>query len=109
MSAGTEGTNGVSLGHDRTESSETESVYGAAAGGNSLDARNSAALDNLASELETLRTHWEATNKNYRLSTNFDFDPPAEGKKSEEGVANSGLSESLADWRKKLDADDKAK
>lgn len=107
--ASTEGTNGVSLGHDRTESSETESVYGTAAGGNSLDARNSAALDNLASELETLRTHWEATNKNYRLSNNFDFDPPAEGKKSEEAAANSGLSESLADWRKKLDADDKAK
>lgn len=101
--AASDSTNGAvaPLGHARAESSEAGSEYG----GNSLDARNSAALDNLASELETLRTHWEATNKNYRLSTNFDFDPPADGKKSEDANA-SGLSESLADWRKKLDAEE---
>jgi chromosome segregation ATPase len=100
----TSGSNGTAaLGHSRNESSEGESVYG----GNSLDARNSAALDNLASELETLRSHWEATNKNYRLSTNFDFESPAPvGKKPEEASANSGLSESLADWRKRLDTED---
>ena len=90
------GTNG--LGHSRNESSDTESAYG----GNGLDARNSAALDNLASELETLRTHWEATNKNYRLSTNFEFDPPTKTKNDDE----HGLSSSLADWRKRLDTED---
>ncbi|KAJ6443987.1 kelch-domain-containing protein [Purpureocillium lavendulum] len=93
-------------GHARSESSETESAYG----GNGLDARNSAALDNLASELETLRSHWEATNKNYRLSTNFDFDQPTPvgGKKDDDSApgASLGLSESLADWRKRLDTDD---
>lgn len=95
--------NGLSLGHTRNESSETESAYD----GNGADNRNSAALDNLASELETLRSHWEATNKNYRLSTNFDFDQPAVSKKDDDGgVAGLGLSESLADWRKRLDTDD---
>jgi chromosome segregation ATPase len=95
-------TNGLNLGHTRDESSEVGSVYG----GNGLDARNSAALDNLASELETLRSHWEATNKNYRLSTNFDLDSPADAKKGDDGIASAGLSESLADWRKKLDAEE---
>lgn len=94
--------NGAGLGHARDESSEVESVYGHS----STDGRNSAALDNLASELETLRTHWEATNKNYRLSGNFDFDPPADLKKENDGMAGAGLSESLADWRKKLDAEE---
>lgn len=97
------GSNGLSLGHKRDESSEVESVYGHS----SMDGRNSAALDNLASELETLRTHWEATNKNYRLSGNFDFDPPADIKK-DDGLPGAGLSESLADWRKKLDAEEQA-
>lgn len=36
--------------------------------GVSHHARNSLALDNLASELETLRTHWETTAKEHRLS-----------------------------------------
>lgn len=36
--------------------------------------RNSMALDSLASELETLRSHWQNTNKNYRLSNSFDID-----------------------------------
>lgn len=92
-------TNGA--GSHRKDSADAESNYGSNGG---VDARNSMALDNLASELETLRSHWEATNKNYRLSTNFDFDTP--DAKHEEGGGH-GLSESLADWRKKLDADEK--
>ncbi|KAK0390907.1 hypothetical protein NLU13_0410 [Sarocladium strictum] len=91
--------NGGSYGHTRQESSEAGSVYG----GNGVDGRNSAALDNLASELETLRSHWEATNKNYRLSTNFEFDSNAVRDKDSAGI---GLSESLADWRKRLDHDE---
>ncbi|KAL1843289.1 hypothetical protein VTJ49DRAFT_2398 [Mycothermus thermophilus] len=106
-------------GHMRQEStaSDAESLYGVGAaardsiavGGGAFggNARDSAALDSLANELETLRSQWEATNKNYRLSTTFDFDtnpaasPAILGKKDEGGVA--GLSESLADWRKKMD------
>ncbi|KAK5663165.1 hypothetical protein OQA88_6582 [Cercophora sp. LCS_1] len=87
-------TNG--LGHLRQESSEAESIYGGVG-----DARNSTALDNLANELETLRTHWEATNKNYRLSSTFDFEAHGGPKRDER--ASIGLSESLADWRKRLD------
>jgi len=102
-------TNGGGMGHVRQESSEAGSIYDDRVG----DARNSAALDNLASELETLRSHWEATNKNYRLSNTFDFEglpssssaavpPMGTGTKKDdhEGI---GLSESLADWRKRLD------
>lgn len=86
------------VGHQRQESSEAGSVYGGLG-----DARNSAALDNLADELDQLRTKWEATSENYRLSTAFDFE--GANKKSEDGVG-LGLSESLADWRKRLDTDD---
>lgn len=90
-------------GHTRQESSDAGSVYSPMG-----DARNSAALDNLANELETLRSHWEATNKNYRLSNTFDFDTgPVAASGAAQGEAkngdNSALSESLADWRKKLD------
>ncbi|EFX02401.1 cell polarity protein [Grosmannia clavigera kw1407] len=100
---------GGSFGHARQDSSEAGSTYG--------EARNSAALDNLANELETLRSHWEATNKNYRLSNAFDFDNGGAGGGNNNGRAASssptkdgkedgglGLSESLADWRKRLDS-----
>ena len=98
------GSNGLSMGHARNESSEAESVYD----GNGLDARNSTALDNLADELETLRSHWQANNKNYRLSTNFDFDTAAASRKEDEPVVGSGVHESLADWRKRLDGEEAA-
>jgi hypothetical protein len=111
------------LGHNRQESSEAESLYGGLG-----DARNSTALDNLATELETLRSHWEATNKSYRLSNTFDFEGHqpggagngpsgasagavggsglgrgAGGDNNVAGGTGLGLSESLADWRKRLD------
>ena len=96
------GANGTSAGHIRQESSDAESAYGGLS-----EARNSAALDNLANELETLRSHWEATNKNYRLSNTFDFDtgatPTAKKADKENDENGLGLSESLADWRKRLD------
>ncbi|KAI4866169.1 hypothetical protein F4820DRAFT_265571 [Hypoxylon rubiginosum] len=92
-------TNGT--GHNRQESSEAGSLYG----GTISEARNSTALDNLANELDMLRTHWEATNKSYRLSTNFDFEGVS-NKKEDDGVG-LGLSESLADWRKRLDTEER--
>ncbi|OBT99307.1 Negative regulator of mitotic exit [Pseudogymnoascus verrucosus] len=67
--------------------------------------RNSMALDSLASELETLRTHWETTSKNYRQSTNFDLErPDGDDDGQSGGQEQHGLSNSLADWRKRLDS-----
>lgn len=66
---------------------------------NSAATRNSMALDNLASELDALRSHWETTNKAYRLSDRFDFERTPTSEKSE-------LSESLSQWRKRMDLDD---
>jgi hypothetical protein len=66
-------------------------------------------LDSLANELETLRTHWETTNKNYRLSNAFDFEdraPVGPGSALTAGNVGEGLSGSLADWRKRLDAEE---
>ncbi|KAJ8123105.1 hypothetical protein O1611_g9674 [Lasiodiplodia mahajangana] len=86
-------------GHARQESSEAESIYGEFG-----NARNSAALENLASELDLLRSHWETRNKSsYRLSNAFDFETP----KREDDVHGLGLSESLADWRKRLDTEER--
>lgn len=90
--------NGGGLGHTRQESSEAESLYGGLG-----DARNSLALENLADELDQLRSKWEATNENYRLSNAFEFET---SKKEDDGVG-LGLSESLADWRKRLDTEEK--
>ncbi|XDG07746.1 hypothetical protein ABKA04_007361 [Annulohypoxylon sp. FPYF3050] len=94
--------NGGGMGHIRQESSEAESTYGGFD-----NARNSTALDNLANELDMLRSHWEATNKNYRLSNTFDFEG-AGTKKDDDGVG-LGLSEHLADWRKRLDTEENDK
>jgi len=84
-------------GHERQESSEAESVYGGLG-----DARNSAALDSLASELDMLRSHWESRKVN-RLSNAFDFDGTI---KRDDESRSLGLSESLADWRKRLEAEE---
>lgn len=81
-------------GHSHTDSIDNESFSTTG-----LD-RNSMALDNLASELETLRTQWEGTHRTYRLSNNFDFDREPNGSGGE-------LSNSLATWRKRLDAEER--
>jgi Kelch motif len=86
--------------------------------------RSSTALDGLASELEALRTHWETTNKNYRLSDRFEFErsPPTPsgtlagslglglggsaggvGKADDGANEREGMSESLASWRRRLE------
>lgn len=60
--------------------------------------RNSMALDNLASELDALRSHWETTNKAYRLSDRFDFERNPTADKN-----GLGMNESLAPWRSAAD------
>ena len=78
--------------HARADSMSQDSTYGP-------DNRSSVALDSLASELETLRSHWETTNRNYRLSSQFDFDRTPTS-------AHGDLSDSLANWRRRLDLEE---
>ncbi|RFU27165.1 hypothetical protein B7463_g9168, partial [Scytalidium lignicola] len=99
-------TNGTTLNHQRDLSgngsiSEEESNYASP-----LDNRNSMALDSLATELETLRAHWETTNKNYRLSNVFDFDEQSPTTHRDVSPKGTDLSGSIADWRKRLDAEE---
>lgn len=61
------------------------------------DPRSSVALDSLATELDALRSHWENTNKTYRMSTAFDFE------KSPTSAEAGEFSNSLARWRQRLD------
>ena len=64
--------------------------------------RNSLALDSLASELETLRSQWADTHRTYRLSNQFDF----ERSTPTSATGPGSMSDSLANWRKRLDAED---
>jgi len=83
--------------------------------------RNSDHLANLADELDMLRSQWEATNKNYRVSGIFDFETNAPVSPGSPGTlrlgseasdhhgghsGHGGLNESLANWRRKLDEAD---
>lgn len=96
------------VGSSATTTHERNSIGHESISENSMfanDNRNSMALDSLASELETLRTQWETTNKNYRLSNFGDYeDRPTTGKSDAE--SGPQLSGSLADWRKRLDAEE---
>ncbi|KAI5284260.1 Negative regulator of mitotic exit, partial [Ascosphaera aggregata] len=81
-----------------------------------VDQRTSLALDSLTSELDALRSHWEASNRrNYRLSSNTiepdredltrvheEFEVGGEDGKEEPFI----LSESLVGWRKKLEEEE---
>jgi chromosome segregation ATPase len=60
--------------------------------------RNSMALDNLASELDALRSHWETTNKAYRLSDRFEFEKAPSGEQGE-------MADSLSQWRHHVSAE----
>lgn len=89
------------LGHSRQESSEVESIYGGVG-----DARGSMALKDLASELDQLRSKWEATtSNNYRLSNTFEFEKV--GSKKDDDAVGLSLSGNLADWRARLDAEER--
>lgn len=72
---------------------------------NNPNNRNSLALDSLASELETLRSHWADTHRTYRLSNQFDF----ERSTPTSATGPGGMSDSLANWRKRLDAEEAQK
>ncbi|KAK8155248.1 hypothetical protein BKA80DRAFT_209100 [Phyllosticta citrichinensis] len=61
--------------------------------------RSSMALDSLATELESLRSNWESTNRAYRLSERFDFDRTPTS-------AAGDLSESFSQWQSRINFDD---
>lgn len=70
---------------------------------NSTNNRNSQALDSLASELEDLRSQWQDTHRNHRLSNQFDFErSPTIASPG----AHEGMSDSLANRRRRLDAEE---
>ncbi|ETN43014.1 uncharacterized protein HMPREF1541_02172 [Cyphellophora europaea CBS 101466] len=94
--------NGVSHNRDPSESTATDTSSHDEA--ERPEERGSLALDNLASELETLRSQWESTSRNnYRLSNQFDF----ERTPTRENTGGELMSDSLADWRRRLDEDEK--
>lgn len=88
-------------GHSHTDSTDPSNP----ASGNTENNRNSLALDSLASELETLRSHWADTHRTYRLSNQFDFERSAPNS----AVGTGNMSDSLASWRKRLDAEEAQK
>ena len=90
--------------HATSDSNSTDAAF--TLGSSPTDNRNSVALDSLASELESLRTHWEGTHRNYRMSSQYDY----ERTPTSAGLSNDGmLSDSLANWRKRLDAEEREK
>jgi hypothetical protein len=100
--------NGEQRGHRAHDSvASAESLYSENDGSSTPDAsarrgstatRNSMALDNLASELDALRSHWETTNKAYRLSDRFEFEKNPTADKND-------LGESLSQWRKHVSSE----
>ncbi|KAI4235516.1 MAG: hypothetical protein LQ352_008086, partial [Teloschistes flavicans] len=107
--------------HSATPSTATDATFPLHSHASSIsnDTRNSMALDHLASELESLRSHWEGTHqRNYRHSNQFsDLDPrtPTTTASTNHnhhhhhntGGGNGELSESLASWRKRLDEEER--
>lgn len=93
--------------HSRNVSNGGESMYSSTSG--EEEGRNSMALDSLASELDALRSHWETTNRNYRLSgERFEFGgsgTPTAQSATAAGSAGAG-GHSLASWRKGLELED---
>jgi chromosome segregation ATPase len=93
-----------SRGHSRGESMGGDSIYSQSVaasetGDNEVpDGRDSLALDNLATELDALRTQWETTNKSYRISDlEFEKTPRSGTTPTEFGLDN---------WRRGLEVGD---
>lgn len=108
------GTNGISRTYSDASSSDNTAGGRARADSSTSqdepssafpDNRGSMALDSLANELESLRSHWESTNRNYRLSMQSDMDRTPT-KETYDGNVHGGLSDSLAEWRRRLDEEE---
>ncbi|KAJ5174763.1 uncharacterized protein N7482_000640 [Penicillium canariense] len=105
-----QGTNGISRTHSNASSN---TAVGRTRADSSVsqdsatfpDNRGSMALDSLANELEALRTHWESTNRNYRLSSQLDLERTPT-KENSDGPAL--MSDSLAEWRRRLDEEERS-
>lgn len=107
-----QGSNGLSRTHSNASSNTISGANGRARADSNVsqdstfpDNRGSMALDSLANELDALRSHWESTNRNYRLSSQLDLERTPT-KDNSEGPAL--MSDSLAEWRRRLDEDDRA-
>ncbi|KAK5800226.1 hypothetical protein VI817_002438 [Penicillium citrinum] len=104
-----QGPNGISRSHSNASSN---TVGGRARADSNVsqestsfpDNRGSMALDSLANELEALRSHWESTNRNYRLSSQLDLERTPT-KDNSDGPAL--MSDSLAEWRRRLDEEER--
>ncbi|THX41371.1 hypothetical protein D6D10_02771 [Aureobasidium pullulans] len=93
-----------SRGHSRGESMGGDSIYSQSIAASETgdmeapDGRDSLALDNLATELDALRTQWETTNKSYRISDlEFEKTPTTGTAPAEFGLDN---------WRRGLNVND---
>lgn len=93
---------------DRADSSSQDELY--------TDNRGSLALDSLASELDALKSKWESTSRSYRLSNQFDFERTPTQESAGGNIGGGGstgvnhgaeLSESLANWRKRVDEEER--
>ena len=91
--------------HTKSTDTDTSSSFPVVPEASEENNRNSLALDSLASELETLRSQWADTHRTYRLSNQFDFERST--PTSATGPGN--MSDSLANWRKRLDAEEAGK
>ncbi|KAL8638736.1 MAG: hypothetical protein Q9228_004135, partial [Teloschistes exilis] len=105
--------------HSATPSTATDATFPLHSHASSISTsndttRNSMALDHLASELESLRSHWEGTHRNYNRHSNgfSDLERTPTSAVSTNTISGGGggsaggygeLSEGLASWRKKLD------
>ncbi|RMZ78427.1 hypothetical protein DV738_g3855, partial [Chaetothyriales sp. CBS 135597] len=95
--------NGISHVREQSESTVTGGSSTLEHDADNETQRGSLALENLASELETLKSQWENTSRsNYRLSHQFDLErtPTRE-------TARSELGDGLLDWRRRLEQEER--
>lgn len=88
--------NSLTIPHSFSSSSSHTNPLG------TTNTRNSTALDSLATELETLRTHWEGNNRDH----NFERDARSPLTPDTFHAGDEIISSSLANWRKRLDEEE---